>query len=360
MSQEIKLEGLRKVYADATVALDDVSLVCPRAKTTSLVGPSGSGKSTILKIIAGLLDASGGRVLFGAREVTHLPPERRNIGMVFQSYALFPNMTVRENIEFPLLVRNMAGPERKRLAEQALETVQIAGLGHRRIHQLSGGQQQRVALARAIVFQPDILLLDEPLSALDAKIRVELRGELAALLRRFNITAVYVTHDQQEAMSLGDQVVVLDRGRIMQIGAPYEVYARPANAFVANFIGLANICEVDVRAADGADVAVRFAFGELAVPRDLFAERWPGVRPGRARLLCRPEDIAIATSERAHTQIRVMDTLFLGDRIRITGETANGQRLLLEAHNSTPVRVGESLPVSFDLRHVHFLSEGAG
>jgi putative spermidine/putrescine transport system ATP-binding protein len=177
------------------------------------VGPSGSGKSTILKIIAGLLDPSGGVVLFDGPRRHVCTPEKRNIGMVFQSYALFPNMTARENVEFGLLVRKVSAAERRRRADDALATVQIAHLAERRIHQLSGGQQQRVALARAVVFAPEILLLDEPLSALDAKIRLELRGELARLLQQFKITAVYVTHDQQEAMSLATRSWCSTRAR---------------------------------------------------------------------------------------------------------------------------------------------------
>jgi putative spermidine/putrescine transport system ATP-binding protein len=359
MSYEIRIEKLRKVYPDSTVALAGVDLVCPRSKTTSLVGPSGSGKSTILKIVAGLLEASGGRVLFEGRDVTYLPPEKRNIGMVFQSYALFPNMTVRENVEFGMLVRKVSATERRRKAEEALETVQIAPLASRRIHQLSGGQQQRVALARAVVFQPDILLLDEPLSALDAKIRVELRNELARLLRQFGITAVYVTHDQQEAMSLGDQVVVLDKGEIMQIGAPYEIYARPANDFVAKFVGSANLFEALIEGAGSANgVIVRMRFGEILLDREVFDARWPALAQGGVSLMCRPEDVRLAADDEAHARIRVVERIFLGDRIRVIGETEPGDRIVIEVDNAITLADGEIVSIVFDTEKFHFLPRG--
>jgi putative spermidine/putrescine transport system ATP-binding protein len=354
MSCQIRVEALRKQYPDGTVALESVTLTCPRARTTAMVGPSGSGKSTILKIVAGLLAPTGGRVLFDERDVTALPPERRNIGMVFQSYALFPNMTVQENVEFGMLVRGMGAAERRRQAREALEIVQIAPLAHRRIHQLSGGQQQRVALARAVAFKPDILLLDEPLSALDAKIRVELRNELAQLLHRFGITAIYVTHDQQEAMSLGDQVVVLDNARVMQIGTPIEVYARPANDVVAKFIGSANLLDAAVSGRDDA-VVVRLACGEIVIPKPLFAQRWPGLPP-QVTLMCRPEDLHMTGDAAAHTRVRVLERVFLGDRVRIVGETGSNDRLLIELDNDANVADGDIVPIAFDTNKLHFLS----
>ena len=355
MSHEIQLIDLKKAYHDEAPALAGVNLTCPRSKTTTLVGPSGSGKSTILKIIAGLLEPTSGTVLFEGKDVTWLAPEKRNIGMVFQHYALFPNMTVLENVEFGLLVRGVHPADRRKKAERALEIVQIAPLGHRRIHQLSGGQQQRVALARAVVFQPDILLLDEPLSALDAKIRLELRSELARLLREFNITSVYVTHDQQEAMSLGDQVVVLDKGEIMQMGAPFDVYSRPANEFVANFIGSANLYDADIALAAGGMRSVTATFGAISIPEEQFLRLWPHVGPGPVRLLCRPQDVRIAERGSAHAELRVDERLFLGDRLRISGKTRGGERMQLEVHNTVQVSDGDTLPVMISIEHLHFI-----
>jgi putative spermidine/putrescine transport system ATP-binding protein len=355
MSHEIQLIDLGKTYHDETPALTGINLTCPRSKTTTLVGPSGSGKSTILKIIAGLLEPTSGKVLFEGRDVTALSPEKRNIGMVFQHYALFPNMTVLENVQFGLLVRGVPPSERRKKAEAALEIVQIAELGHRRIHQLSGGQQQRVALARAVVFQPDILLLDEPLSALDAKIRHELRSELARLLREFRITSVYVTHDQQEAMSLGDQVVVLDRGEIMQKGTPFEVYAHPANEFVANFIGSANLYEVEIAPASNGARKVTTRFGEVSIPEAQFQRLWPELAPGSMRLLCRPQDIQISDERSANARMRVDERLFLGDRLRLSGKTSSGERMQLEVHNTVQVKEGDMLPVTINFEHAHFI-----
>ena len=355
MSFEIELIKLRKTYHDETPALASVDLICPRSKTTTLVGPSGSGKSTILKIIAGLLQPTSGTVLFEGKDVTATPPEKRNIGMVFQNYALFPNMTVLENVEFGLLVLGAPPAERRKKAEAALEIVQIAQLGHRRIHQLSGGQQQRVALARAVVFQPDILLLDEPLSALDAKIRLELRSELARLLREFKITSVYVTHDQQEAMSLGDQVVVLDKGEIMQRGTPFELYARPANDFVAMFIGSANLYDVAIEAAAGGVHKVKAAFGEMTIPEDQIRQLWPDAVPGPMRLLCRPQDMHISNDGIFNARLIVDERLFLGDRVRLAGKTPSGEKMQLEAHNTVQVKEGDILPVKISVEHIHFI-----
>ena len=355
MTCEIRLRGLRKVYPDGTHALAGIDLVCPRQKTTTLVGPSGSGKSTILKIVAGLLEASEGSVQFEDRDVTWLPPEKRNIGMVFQSYALFPNMTVAENVAFGLLVRGRDATERRRRVAEALEVVQIGELAQRRIHQLSGGQQQRVALARAVVFQPDILLLDEPLSALDAKIRNELRADLAGLLRRFAITAIYVTHDQQEAMSLGDQVVVLDGGRIMQAGPPEEVYARPANAFVAGFIGSANLLPAQLEVAANGGRCIRLPFCMLQVPAADFERRWPGLRNGAVQVLCRPQDIRITDEASAQVRVTISERLFLGDRVRLSGAAAGVERLHFEAHTLCAARPGDVVPVALDVQGLHLM-----
>ena len=214
----------------------------------------------------------------------------------------------------------------------------------------------RPAIRRSVVvFQPDILLLDEPLSALDAKIRHELRSELARLLREFRITAVYVTHDQQEAMSLGDQVVVLDKGAIMQKGTPFEVYARPANDFVANFIGSANLYEARVAELFGDVRRVSLGFGDLDIPEANFQRLWPGLGPGAVRLLCRPQDIRICEGGRPDARLLVQERLFLGDRLRLTGKTASGERMQLEVHNTAQVKEGDTVPVTINVEHVHFL-----
>jgi putative spermidine/putrescine transport system ATP-binding protein len=210
-------------------------------------------------------------------------------------------------------------------------------------------------LARAVVFQPDILLLDEPLSALDAKIRQELRGELAGLLRQFKITAVYVTHDQEEAMALGDQVVVMDNGKIMQAGTPYQIYASPKNDFVAKFIGTANLYDAEVHPSINGSLDVRFGFGAVSVSEALARRRWPALMPGRVRLLCRPQHVTIVDPGQAHAMIKVTECLFLGDRIRVTGETENRKIMRFEAHNSSPVKPGDSVAVRMDIESIHFI-----
>lgn len=353
MSYEIKLEGLQKIYPDGTIAVASLDLVLPSSKTTAVVGPSGSGKSTVLKMIAGLIEPNAGRILFDERDVTYLAPEKRNIGMVFQSYALFPNLTVVENVEFGLKVRGVSGGERRRRAEDALTMVQIPELASRRIHQLSGGQQQRVALARSLVIEPQILLFDEPLSALDAKIRIELRAELGQILKSSGITAVYVTHDQQEAMSLGDQVVVMDHGIVMQAASPAEIYHQPKNDFVARFIGNANLLPAMVE-MNGLSV-LNLSFCKLEIPKEN-SLRIPETMLGDSvTVLCRPQDIQISSPEAAHAMLRIDSTLFLGDRISLTGTVETGQSLMVETHSARPLNVGDVVPVQINAENIHIL-----
>lgn len=235
----IRLQNLRKTYADF-VAVQDIDLDVHEGEFLTILGPSGSGKTTMLSLIAGLVPATSGQMFIGGRNVTDAPPQMRNIGLVFQSYALFPHMTVQENVAFPLQVRKWPRHEIEAAVKRALETMQLGHLAQRKPSQLSGGQQQRVALARAIVFKPDILLLDEPLGALDRKLREDLQVELKQLQRRLGITTLLVTHDQEEALSMADRVMVLAGGVVQQIAPPEEAYLKPANKFVAEFLGTAN------------------------------------------------------------------------------------------------------------------------
>src|SRR5436309_11335761 len=235
----ITLDGVSKHYA-AVRAVEGVDLEVKPGEFVTILGPSGSGKSTLLNLIAGLTDPSAGRIWIGGRDVTWLPSAKRNVGLVFQSYALFPNMSAAANVGFPLAARGMRGAEAAARVEEALRLVRMTGLERRRPSQLSGGQQQRVALARAIVFKPDILLLDEPLAALDRKLREELQVELKQLQRTLRVTTILVTHDQEEALSLSDRIMVLDESRTQQVANPAEAYLKPANRFVAEFLGIAN------------------------------------------------------------------------------------------------------------------------
>jgi len=266
------LEKVTKIFEDphrsggAVVAVDGVSLEVRDGELVTLLGPSGCGKTTALRIIAGFESPSSGRVLINGQDVTHQPPHTRNTAMVFQSYAIFPHLTVAQNVAFGLEMRGVPKNDIAARVHDILDLVGLAGLQHRSPEQLSGGQQQRVALARAIITEPRVLLFDEPLSNLDAKLREQMRGEVRKLQRRLGITSVYVTHDQAEAMALSDRIIVMEAGRVQQVGAPLEIYARPANRFVADFIGRVNFIEGLVVEAGSDRVSVDVRGRILAVP----------------------------------------------------------------------------------------------
>jgi putative spermidine/putrescine transport system ATP-binding protein len=245
-SPAIRLRGLRKAYGEVE-AVAGTDLEVQRGEFFTLLGPSGSGKTTLLRLIAGFERPDAGTIELSGRDVTDVPPFARTVNTVFQDYALFPHMSVAENIEYGLRVRKVAKPEREKRVLEALEVVRLAGLGGRKPQQLSGGQRQRVALARAVVNQPEVLLLDEPLGALDLKLRQEMQSELKRIERQLAITFLYVTHDQEEALTMSDRIAVLDRGHIEQVGTPVDVYERPASDFVAGFIGISNVIERDGR-----------------------------------------------------------------------------------------------------------------
>ncbi len=249
---DVHLKGITKRFG-RTVAVNNLTLDVEDGEFIVLLGPSGCGKTTTLRIIAGLERPTEGRVFFGDRDVTDLPPRKRNVSMVFQSYAVWPHMTVYDNIAFPLKIKGVPKNEIERKVKWAASLLQIDDLLDRYPHQLSGGQRQRVAVARAIVVEPDVLLMDEPLSNLDALLRVKMRSELKKLQRRIKVTTIYVTHDQVEAMTMGDRIAVLNKGRLMQVGTPYEVYHHPANLFVAGFVGTPqmNFIEATVSESEG-------------------------------------------------------------------------------------------------------------
>ena len=319
----IQVEGLTKRFAGVAV-VSRVSLEIARGEMFVLLGPSGSGKSTLLRMIAGLSEVDEGRVLLDGREVTHVSPSERGIGFVFQNYALFRNMTVADNVEFALRVRRKPAQERRRRREELLELVGLAGFGTRRPTQLSGGQQQRVALARALASEPAFLLLDEPFGALDARIRTELRQTLRRIQREIGVTAVFVTHDQEEAFELADRVGVMNFGRILEVGPPHELYLRPRSAFVATFIGLSNFL-----VGESTPRSVRL--GEADLPLGTESAAHPAGQ--RAQVLLRPEDVELA-SER--TQLRntalgkgrVEERAFVGslERLRVRLDAIPGVR----------------------------------
>ena len=329
----IRLEKCAKTFPDGTKALLPLDLDVSAGETVVFLGPSGCGKTTMLRIIAGLeAPDAGGRVFFGAEDVTAQPIERRNVGMVFQSYALFPNMTVAENIAYGLKVRKLDAAERGNRVKEMLAMMHLEELGHRRVDQLSGGQKQRVALARALAVRPRVLLLDEPLTALDAKLREGLRVEIDRLLRSLAITAVYVTHDQAEAMALGDRIAVMEKGRIAQIGTPQEIYYRPQTAFVADFVGTMN------RLAGRADGA------GLEVPGGRLP--WRGPARERQEVLFRPEDLRIANGAEVHLRGTVAAAFFLGDHTRLMVDTGAEQPLVVETVERRTFRQGDAIALA--------------
>jgi putative spermidine/putrescine transport system ATP-binding protein len=249
ISLPISIRDVTKTYG-RTAALDTVSLEIASGEFITLLGPSGSGKTTLLMVLAGFIRPDSGEVRFGERDVSLVPPHKRDVGMVFQNYALFPHMTVAGNLAYPLKLRGVSRADIEDRVHRALDMVQLAGLGERQVDQLSGGQRQRVALARAIIFEPRILLMDEPLSALDKKLREQMQIEVRHLHQRLGMTTVYVTHDQREALTMSDRIAVIDHGRFRQIGKPRDIYERPDNRFIAEFIGESHFLPVQVR--DGA------------------------------------------------------------------------------------------------------------
>ncbi|HLJ67453.1 MAG TPA: ABC transporter ATP-binding protein [Chloroflexota bacterium] len=318
---ELQLQQLSKRFADV-VALYSLDLAIESGKFVSLLGPSGCGKTTALRIIAGFERATSGCVLVDGKDVSNVPANHRDMGMVFQAYSLFPNMTARENVAFGLRIRRVSRADRNRRASELLELVGLASMLDRYPHQLSGGQQQRVALARALAIEPSVLLLDEPLSALDAKVRVQLREEIRRIQLQLGITALYVTHDQEEALSISDQVVVLSQGRIEQTGSPAEIYGEPATPFVAQFVGTMNRFEGRV-AAEG-----------LVKTHDVLlpAEAALGHPAGdRVLLLIRPESIRLEPLNGDVTvpELGVRGTVkvhtFLGPVTRLSIDTAMGE-----------------------------------
>ena len=320
----IDLISCGKTFKDGTRALEKINLNINGGETIVLLGPSGCGKTTLLRIIAGLEEPDdGGKIIFNKENVTDLQIEKRNVGMVFQSYALFPNMNVKENIGYGLKVRKLDKNKIDDRVSEMLEMMHINDLSLRRIDQLSGGQRQRVALARAIAVRPRVLLLDEPLTALDAILRDRLRVEIDSLLRSLGITAIYVTHDQSEAMALGDRIVVMSDGKISQIGTPRDIYYHPQNEFVADFIGTVNrILGSDIKKLDSLE--------------------------GK-ELLFRPEDIEIVEKKYSHLTGVVKASFFLGEKTRLIVNYNVGEQLSLEGRYKKEYVIGSEIHLRFNV-----------
>jgi putative spermidine/putrescine transport system ATP-binding protein len=342
----LELSGIEKRFG-STVAVVGFDLAAERGEFVSFLGPSGCGKTTTLRMIAGFETPSAGTISIDGRDVTSTPPNRRNVGMVFQSYALFPNMTVAANIGFGLRVRGRPADQIRRRVGELLDLIHMPEKADSYPYQLSGGQQQRVALARALAFEPQVLLLDEPLSALDAKIRVALRSEIRAIQRQLGITTVYVTHDQEEALSLSDRVVVMSEGRIEQIGAPFDIYNFPSTSFVASFVGTLNVLKGQM--VDAASGRVAVAGQEIRVTRAAGSATATG-RP--VSIALRPEMASLGDgggSERLHGT--VADVAFLGSIVRIRIRLADTDQVVsLDEFNEPTLElpsIADSIVISF-------------
>ncbi|MGV2019322.1 ABC transporter ATP-binding protein [Agrobacterium sp. 22-223-1] len=348
-SNKLSLQGVSKRYGGVT-ALHPTDLEVKEGEFVTLLGPSGSGKSTLLKIIAGMELPTEGKVVINGRDATDMPVRERDLGMVFQNYALMPHLTVFNNVAFPLKVRKTAADEIRRKVEGALNMVQLEHLKDRKPQALSGGQQQRVSIARAIVYNPSLVLMDEPLGALDKKLREQLQFEIKQLHSRLGITILYVTHDQQEAMSMSDRVALMNGGRIEQIGSPRQLYFAPETVFAADFLGSSNFMEATVTAQTANETMCRLASGEqvLAPRRDGFSEGQ------KVRLMVRPEHIRLLNhQETAHDRnvLRAVSTgaTFFGEVMEIRARVAEGSEVTIkvpndcslpEAEKGAPLKLG--------------------
>jgi len=347
---DITLKGIRKRFSKGREAIAGVDLRFPSGKITAIVGPSGSGKSTLLNLIAGLLRPDAGTIFFDTRDVTMIPPEKRDIGFVFQSYALFPHLNVEENILFALHDRPMGRAAKTESVSAVLKVFEIAHLAKRRPGELSGGERQRVALARALAREPQILLLDEPLSALDAQLREHLRRELGVFLHSLDRTSLYVTHDRDEAMLLGDELVVMREGLVIQSGTPAHVYRHPVDSFVAKFFGDANLvpCELD---ESGQRVSSRF--GTFSVAQPLVLQ--PGQSPC---MLLRPEMFVPAGTDSV-VRLKVRSANFLGSKWRVEGLDVAGWPLVVDLPGDTAVAEGEIVDLRIPRSSIHVLAVDA-
>ncbi|MET7934098.1 ABC transporter ATP-binding protein [Streptomyces sp. NPDC005322] len=349
----IELRQVRKTYGDF-VAVDDLDLTVRPGEFVTLLGPSGSGKTTTMMMVAGFEDLTSGMVLINGEPVDSLPPKDRNLGVVFQSYALFPHLSARENVEFALRMRKIRPAERRRRAEEALERVGLAALGDRSPRQLSGGQQQRVALARALVFNPSALLLDEPMAALDKRLREQMQEEVKTIQRSLGISVLFVTHDQDEAMSMSDRIVVMRDGKVVQQGAPEDVYAHPATDWVANFLGDTNLlpCTIVERTGDTAVVDL----GRLGTHR----VRDRGAQGDRYGVSIRPEHLTFLPAERAEKGARgqVVSSTNLGATIRHRLRVGEQELLMRELSPSsrTAAQLDAEVCVGWDQDNAQLLT----
>ncbi|MHA1966799.1 MAG: ABC transporter ATP-binding protein [Candidatus Hodarchaeales archaeon] len=325
---EVRLENVTKMFDDIK-AVDNVSLTVREGRILTLLGPSGCGKSTTLRTIAGFYIPNSGKIFFGEDDFTNVPPRERNTAMVFQNYALWPHMSVKDNVTYGLKLRKVPREEQMKRAKSALEMVQMDEYMDRMPLKLSGGQQQRVAVARCLIVNPDVLLLDEPLSNLDAKLRVETRKDIRDLVKELDLTAIYVTHDQEEALSISDIIVVMDRGKIRQIGKPQEIWEQPENSFVGTFIGEANLLELNV-------VSTQNGIGYLEIPKSDRKLKANYIRDleinQKARVVLRPNKFIVDIEEDLNANqipARIRTLMYHGTYVRMTVRLANGSDMII-------------------------------
>lgn len=330
----VAFERVQKSYDGENLVVKDLNLSMPKGEFLTMLGPSGSGKTTCLMMLAGFETATHGDILLDGTSINNIPPHKRGIGMVFQNYALFPHMTVAENLSFPLEVRKMGKSEREAKVKRALDMVQMGAFGGRRPAQLSGGQQQRIALARALVFEPELVLMDEPLGALDKQLREHMQFEITRLAHDLGITTVYVTHDQTEALTMSDRVAVFDDGRIQQLDPPDTLYEEPKNSFVAQFIGENNTMEGVVTEMSGDKCVVKLDDGELIDAKPVNVNQVGD----RTRVSIRPERVEFnkeRLQEGAHTlKAEVLEFIYMGDIFRTRLRVAGNEEFIVKTRNA--------------------------
>ncbi len=343
----VAFEHVQKSYDGETLVVKDLNLDIGKGEFLTMLGPSGSGKTTCLMMLAGFETATHGEIKLDGRPINSVPPHKRGIGMVFQNYALFPHMTVAENLAFPLEVRKMSKADIEQKVKRALDMVQMGAFGGRRPAQLSGGQQQRIAVARALVFDPELVLMDEPLGALDKQLREQMQFEIKHIHESLGVTVVYVTHDQSEALTMSDRIAVFNDGRIQQLANPPTLYEKPENSFVAQFIGENNTLLATVKEIDGEIATVAFENGETARALNVNTE---GVG-SRTRLSLRPERVQVGASEDFNSVSgEVRELIYLGDHIRVRMSVHGNDEFVVKVPNSSEqaaLNVGETTTLSW-------------